>query len=210
MSQGKAIIFDVDGTLRDGAHRDHLAEAEKWVEFFDAQVDDTPIHNVIDLARSLSHGRREGCMMGYCPIGHTIIILSGSMRRDLLEEWLQKHNVYYDILINRREGDFTPDQELKVRWYEEYIAPVYEVVAVFDDRNKVVKMWRQLGLTCCQVAEGFLDNEERRIVKGVLRGHFPFETPDTLSGEIIKQAGQAYDEKMANIAEEILKKLMRH
>jgi len=25
---------------------------------------------------------------------------------------------------------------------------------VFDDRDKVVKMWRNQGLRCCQVAEG--------------------------------------------------------
>ena len=28
------------------------------------------------------------------------------------------------------------------------------VVAVFDDRDKVVKMWREIGLTCMQVAPG--------------------------------------------------------
>lgn len=28
------------------------------------------------------------------------------------------------------------------------------VEIVFDDRNSVVKMWRLLGLTCFQVAEG--------------------------------------------------------
>jgi hypothetical protein len=29
-----------------------------------------------------------------------------------------------------------------------------DVVAVFDDRDKVVNMWRENGLTCMQVAYG--------------------------------------------------------
>jgi hypothetical protein len=28
------------------------------------------------------------------------------------------------------------------------------VIAVFDDRNQVVRMWRDLGLTVFQVADG--------------------------------------------------------
>ena len=28
------------------------------------------------------------------------------------------------------------------------------ILCVFDDRDKVVKMWRDEGLTCMQVAEG--------------------------------------------------------
>jgi hypothetical protein len=28
------------------------------------------------------------------------------------------------------------------------------VVGVLDDRNRVVRMWRGLGLLCCQVAPG--------------------------------------------------------
>jgi hypothetical protein len=28
------------------------------------------------------------------------------------------------------------------------------LIAVFDDRDKVVKIWRNNGVRCCQVAEG--------------------------------------------------------
>lgn len=47
-----------------------------------------------------------------------------------------------------------PDVELKRYFYEELIHPAYRVVGVLDDRNGVVAMWRELGLTCLQVAEG--------------------------------------------------------
>jgi hypothetical protein len=54
----------------------------------------------------------------------------------------------------RTEGDHRSDDIVKKEIYEKRIAPWYDVVAVFDDRDKVVKMWRDLGLLCCQVYYG--------------------------------------------------------
>jgi hypothetical protein len=34
------------------------------------------------------------------------------------------------------------------------LADGYEPIMVFDDRNQVVKMWRERGIVCAQVAEG--------------------------------------------------------
>ena len=52
-----------------------------------------------------------------------------------------------------------PDEKLKLQWFEEtFVIPENidetKVVAVFDDRQKVVDMWREIGLTCMQVAPG--------------------------------------------------------
>ena len=52
-----------------------------------------------------------------------------------------------------------PDQKLKLGWFNDLWVndenkSEHEVVAVFDDRDKVVKMWREIGLTCMQVAPG--------------------------------------------------------
>ena len=54
---------------------------------------------------------------------------------------------------------FMPDDKLKLHWFNEtFVDPEdmdeAEVVAVFDDRDKVVNMWREVGLTCMQVAPG--------------------------------------------------------
>lgn len=38
--------------------------------------------------------------------------------------------------------------------YERYVQPIGSVTAVLDDRARVVAMWRALGLTVLQVAEG--------------------------------------------------------
>jgi hypothetical protein len=50
----------------------------------------------------------------------------------------------------RAAGDFTPDEELKWQWIAEYDLSM--IMCVFDDRTKVVQMWRSLGLACFQVA----------------------------------------------------------
>ena len=78
------------------------------------------------------------------------------------EIWLKKHRVEYNILKMRPTNHpwkFMPDEKLKLHWFNDLWADneeksEHEVVAVFDDRDKVVKMWREIGLTCMQVAPG--------------------------------------------------------
>ena len=49
-----------------------------------------------------------------------------------------------------------PDDKLKKEWLDELFPfpNALDIVCVFDDRDKVVKMWRDNGLTCMQVAPG--------------------------------------------------------
>jgi hypothetical protein len=54
----------------------------------------------------------------------------------------------------RPHGDHRPDDELKKEIYEKWVAPLYDIVGVFDDRKRAVDMWRSLGLTVFHVAEG--------------------------------------------------------
>lgn len=54
----------------------------------------------------------------------------------------------------RPAGDYRPDQIVKRELYEAHIAGQYDVLFCVDDRNSVVAMWRELGLTCLQCAEG--------------------------------------------------------
>jgi len=72
-------------------------------------------------------------------------------RRDTID-LLDAFNVPYNHLRMRAAGDFTADEELKRQWIQEY--KLEDIICVFDDRTKVVNMWRDLGLTCFQVAPG--------------------------------------------------------
>ena len=149
----KKIIFDLDGTLALIDKRREISTKENgkidWDIFFDPkniQLDE-PNPNVINMARILSD------------VGHTIVILSGRSKRTKAEtmEWLDIHGVPFDVLKMRpmnNEFMFMKDDELKQGWLNDLFPNKEDILCVFDDRDKVVKMWRDNGLTCFQVAEG--------------------------------------------------------
>lgn len=154
-------IFDLDGTLALTDHRQHLVQREKpdWPGFFAACVDDQPNVPVI---RTLQALRQSGAECW---------IWSG--RSDEVKaqtvEWLSKNGCFgfpsnvlwaWPLLASERfrmraAGDYTPDDQLKARWLSEIYPPEYKrLIAVFDDRDKVVAMWREAGVPCFQVAKG--------------------------------------------------------
>ncbi len=139
------VISDLDGTLSDTEHRVHLLERnpKDWDAFFAASKDDEPIWPVIHTVRALKAA------------GHDIHILTGrsDSAKDDTIAWLAQHEVPCDRLLMRQDGDFTPDDSLKRSWFlQDYKAE--EVLLVIDDRAKVVRMWRELGLVCLQPAPG--------------------------------------------------------
>ena len=54
----------------------------------------------------------------------------------------------------RSDSDYTPDDELKSRFLDRMIEDGYFPTMAFDDRQRVVDMFRSRGLTVFQVAEG--------------------------------------------------------
>ena len=85
-----------------------------------------------------------------------VLLVSG--REDKYREqtinFLDKHQIIYEKLIMRETGDFRKDSIIKKEIFDTKIRGFYNIDFVLDDRNQVVEMWRQLGLTCLQVAEG--------------------------------------------------------
>ena len=57
-------------------------------------------------------------------------------------------------ILFRVEGDHRNDAIVKEEIYDQCIKDKYNIVAVFDDRDRVVKMWREKGILCCQVYYG--------------------------------------------------------
>jgi hypothetical protein len=54
----------------------------------------------------------------------------------------------------RETGDRRKDSIIKKEIFDRHIRDVYNIEFVLDDRNQVVELWRSLGLTCLQVADG--------------------------------------------------------
>ena len=85
-----------------------------------------------------------------------IIFLTGRPNsvRDETEKWIRKH-IWSDFnLIMRPTNDNRSGDVVKKELWEKYVEPNYNTLCVFEDSNKCVKMWRDLGLLTCQVANG--------------------------------------------------------
>ena len=89
--------------------------------------------------------------------GTAVLLVSGreDRWRAETERWLERHGIIADGLFMRRAGDRRKDTVVKREIYERHIAGRYTVRVVFDDRDQVVRLWRdELDLPCFQVAWG--------------------------------------------------------
>ena len=149
----KTVIFDLDGTLALIDDRRALATKPNgkidWDIFFDpANIQlDKPNWPVILMAQTLKKA------------GHRVVIFSGRSKatKDATRDWLNQLNIPFDVLKMRPTGRdfmFMPDDKLKQNWLDQLFPDKNDILCIFDDRDKVVKMWRDNGLTCMQVAPG--------------------------------------------------------
>lgn len=150
---GKTVIFDLDGTLADIKERRTLATKEggkiDWPKFFDPNNIslDKPNTPVIESFKALQKA------------GYRMVIFSGrsDATREETEKWLSKYEITYDKLLMRAgtgESMFTPDDRLKEDWLNQEFPDKNQILCVYDDRDKVVNMWRRNGIACFQVAPG--------------------------------------------------------
>ena len=144
--KNEAVIVDIDGTLANPEHRlHHIGGATKnWQAFLDACPHDTPYPNIIALVQVLHNA------------GYHIIYLTGRNERyrAATATWLLTHKCPAAPIYMRPDQDFRSDVIVKHEIYEKQIRGSYEVLIVLEDREKVVEMWRSLGLTCLQVQAG--------------------------------------------------------
>lgn len=78
-----------------------------------------------------------------------IILFTGRSEKDKepTEEWLNLHEIPYNLLRMRRSHDMRNDAVVKREMYEENVRGKYYVHFVMDDRLGVCKLWHSLGLT---------------------------------------------------------------
>lgn len=134
----KAIISDLDGTIALLNGRDPYTPK--------SIMDDKVNESVAHILRTYS---------SFTDI--EIFIVSGRYQRyeEETKKWLAIHNLdFYKEIYMRPDNDKRKDFKLKKEYYEKYFKDKYDILFVLDDRNQTVNIWRQLGLTCLQVAEG--------------------------------------------------------
>ena len=139
------VAFDLDGTLANIEHRLRFIKSKpaNWPAFFDACEDDLPVLPVIQICTRLI----------WSGVGVEIWSGRSDRVRDKTERWLDKHAINYTTLRMRKDGDYRADDIVKGEWLDA-IPESERPVLAFDDRQRVVNMWRSRGVICCQVAPG--------------------------------------------------------
>lgn len=142
------VICDLDGTLCDTRHRDHYARSRQWDHF----------HECLDL--DLSHPAVLILVTLLLDRGMPIVYLTGRPERyrQRTVQWLSNYHVWRTSthLLMRPDDDHRSDVVSKFDLYHAF-ADAHEgwrPLFVLEDRDRVVAMWRGLGLTCFQVREG--------------------------------------------------------
>lgn len=153
MTMRPLYIFDLDGTLALIDHRrpilDETKNPNRWRDFFLACTKDEPNGPVIRTMRRLQAFADVWIWSGR----------SDEVRSQTME-WIATYtSIAYpeipEILRMRPASDHSPDELLKERWLCALSWPDRRrLEAVFDDRSKVVAMWRSYGIPCFQVAPG--------------------------------------------------------
>jgi len=144
------VVVDLDGTLCDSAHREHLARAKQWDEFHCLLGEDKPNKAVAKLLLTLMN----------MPEGPVVVGLTGRNERYRLMtlRWLDKHGLALDDLLMRPDDNYQSDHELKPQMLDDWLTAQEltrsDVWFILEDREKVVEAWRNLGHECWQVRAG--------------------------------------------------------
>lgn len=131
------IIVDLDGTL---AHNNH---GRSFYDF--SAVDKDDVDEVVKDLVNMYFDKVD------------VIIFSGRDDScfDITEKWLAENDIRFNAMYMRVTGDRRNDAIVKRELFEAHIRNEYNVECVIDDRDQVVRMWREdLGLKVLQVAYG--------------------------------------------------------
>lgn len=137
------IIVDIDGTLAHMTDRSPYDYSKVSTDIVDENVRDVVLRyahrdwmsEIPDTYIIIVSGREDGC-------------------KAETEKWLADNGIPYDEFYMRKAGDSRNDTIVKKEIYDEFIKPRFNVRFVLDDRDRVVKMWREEGLKVLQVAYG--------------------------------------------------------
>lgn len=154
MKGQKVVICDLDGTICDVEHRRHfLTDGPKkdWGSFFKEMDNDTLREDVIEqvMAALKEHNAK-------------LIFVSARPEeyRERTMKWFVKqafelNKVFpsFVTLLMRNDNDSREDSIIKSELYDKYLKNL-DIVKVFDDRPRVIRMWRERGLDVVDVGSG--------------------------------------------------------
>lgn len=141
----KIIVVDIDGTIaKVGDRLKYLKETPTdWDKFYSSCFEDEPIQVIIDLIENLHHSYE----MVYCTGRREEV-------RDITTKWLLQKGLFPNTLLMRPNGDKRHDTEVKPEQLKLEGIELNQIAFVLEDRDSMVKKWRDLGVKCLQVEYG--------------------------------------------------------
>lgn len=144
------VIVDIDGTIAKIGDRIKYIQREKkdWDSFYKHCEEDEPIIEIAALVQSLF----EEC--------YEIIFCTGRSEKyrtetiNWLKAYFSKPLIAQSSLLMRPENDFRHDTIVKPLLLNDANINLNEISFILEDRDSMVKKWRELGLICLQVADG--------------------------------------------------------
>ena len=145
----KVVIFDVDGTIANCEHRRKYVDGTlgytDWKKFRSETAYDTPVEHVCDIAKR------------FIKSGDHVAFLSArnESEREITEKQISQWigDGHKGVFL-RPNGDYRCDAEFKSELADKFLDMGGKIDLIFDDRQKVVDMWRDKGFTVVQVADG--------------------------------------------------------
>lgn len=91
--------------------------------------------------------------------GKTIIFLSGrdGICYDTTKQWLEQNGYRVDYLFMRKANDSRPDDIVKKEIFINDISNNFSIDYVIDDRPKVIRMWKRIGLETVIIGNPWVD-----------------------------------------------------
>ena len=143
------VIFDIDGTIADCSHRLHLItdKPKQWDKFHAECVNDKPIERILELLQAIRDDQDRKIVF---------ITTRPYSSEDATRHWIKTHTGLvssYQIFM-RKDGDYRPDDIIKLEILERENIKPEEVLFIVEDRKRVVDAYRKAGYTVLQCADG--------------------------------------------------------
>ena len=147
---GPCVVFDIDGVLADAAHRQDVlfsgGKRKNWKAFFAAAGDDALIEEVARLTKLIDRDQR-------------VVLLTArpTTNRSITLTWLAEHDLRWDLLVMRPDGDFRSSPDAKRMAVQELRSQGFDPQLAFDDDRRNVDMFHAEGIPCIYIHSGYYE-----------------------------------------------------
>lgn len=147
------VILDLDGTIADTRHRQHLVQGPSphWVQYSMACGQDRVVPGVLALVQSLALS------------GNTIVIVSGrhNEAREATLFWLLRARVPHGPVFLRNPGDLRPNVPVKLDFIHRVRAMGFYPRLAIDDYAKVAEAYEAIGIPTVLVSRDGVSKSSR-------------------------------------------------